>query len=67
MPRLDSGFCVSLGCPCGFEKATGAIEIATDAPCYEFLSKTKKNGFGVLPVLHKSKYRYFKCGMPVFL
>jgi hypothetical protein len=34
--RLDSGLGVSLGCPCGCKKATEAIEIATDAPCYEF-------------------------------
>ena len=36
MPRLESGLGVSLGCPCGCKKATGAIEVATDAPCYEF-------------------------------
>ena len=34
--QLDlSGGGVSLGCPCGCKKATEAMEIATDAPCYE--------------------------------
>jgi hypothetical protein len=37
MLRLDSGLLgVSLGCPCGCKKATGAIKIATDAPCHAF-------------------------------
>ena len=39
MLRLDSGLGVSLGCPCGCKKATGAIEITTDASCYRVFHK----------------------------
>ena len=36
------GGAVSLGCPCGCERTPGAMEVATDAPCCEFLSSKIK-------------------------